>query len=109
MKFVFATVVLYIAKTYPQNPDDKIIPPIKPGKPDFLKAYKTFNLYVNNKNILTINIKNNDLQNRICQRVAPSNDFTISPPKLRLHAPKNTSKGPGNLFIKFIIIPIQSY
>ena len=25
MKFVFATVVLYIAKTYPQNPDDKII------------------------------------------------------------------------------------
>ena len=42
MKFVFATVVLYIANTYPQNPDDKTIPPIKPGKPDCLKAYKTF-------------------------------------------------------------------
>ena len=41
MKFVFATVVLYIANTYPQNPDDKTIPPNKPGKPDFLKAYKT--------------------------------------------------------------------
>ncbi len=42
MKFVFATVVLYIAKTYPQNPDDNIKPPIKPGIPDFLKACKTF-------------------------------------------------------------------
>ena len=27
MKFVFATVVLYIAKTYPQNPNDNTIPP----------------------------------------------------------------------------------
>ena len=34
MKLVFATVVLYIANTYPQNPDDNTIPPIKPGKPD---------------------------------------------------------------------------
>ena len=34
IKFVFATVVLYIAKTYPQKPTDKIIPPTKPGKPD---------------------------------------------------------------------------
>ena len=42
MKFVFATVVLYIAKTYPQNPDDNIIPPIKPGMPDFLKERRTF-------------------------------------------------------------------
>ena len=42
MKLVFATVVLYIANTYPQNPDDKTNPPIKPGKPDFLKACKTF-------------------------------------------------------------------
>ena len=34
IKFVFATVVLYIAKTYQQNQKDNIIPPIKPGKPE---------------------------------------------------------------------------
>ena len=34
MKLVFATVVLYIAKTYPQKPKDNITPPINPGKPD---------------------------------------------------------------------------
>ena len=33
MKLAFATVVLYIAKTYPQKPKDKIKPPINPGKP----------------------------------------------------------------------------
>ena len=59
--------------------------------------------------IVTITIKNKDLQNRICQSVAPSNDFTISPPKLRLHAPKNTKKGPGILFIKFTITLTQLY
>ena len=44
------------------------------------------------------------LQNKICQRVAPSKDFTINPPKLKLNAPRNTNKGPGNflmIFIKF--------
>ena len=34
IKLVFATVVLYIAKTYPQNPEDRIIPPNNPGIPD---------------------------------------------------------------------------
>ena len=34
MKLVFATVVLYMAKTYPQKPDDKIIPPNIPGIPE---------------------------------------------------------------------------
>ena len=34
IKLVFATVVLYIAKTYPQNPKDNTIPPVKPGKPE---------------------------------------------------------------------------
>jgi len=34
IKLVFATVVLYIANTYPQKPKDKIIPPINPGNPD---------------------------------------------------------------------------
>ena len=34
IKLVLATVVLYIAITYPQNPKDKIIPAISPGNPD---------------------------------------------------------------------------
>mgnify|MGYP007081644083 CR=1 FL=1 len=34
IKLVFATVVLYIAKTYPQKPIDKITPPMKPGNPE---------------------------------------------------------------------------
>ena len=49
--------------------------------------------------------KNKDLQNKICQRVAPSKDLTINPPKLRLKAPKKMSSGPGNfviIFIKFV-------
>ena len=57
------------------------------------------------KNAKIVREKNNDLQNKICHRVAPSKDFTIRPPKLKLHAPKNTNKGPGNfaiIFIKFV-------
>ena len=42
MKFVFATVVLYIAKTYPQKPVDNINPPTNPGIPELTKAVKTF-------------------------------------------------------------------
>ena len=34
IKLVFATVVLYIANTYPQKPNDRMIPPTKPGSPD---------------------------------------------------------------------------
>ena len=34
IKLVLATVVLYIANTYPQKPKDKIIPPKNPGNPD---------------------------------------------------------------------------
>ena len=34
IKLVFATVVLYIAITYPQNPSESIVPAINPGKPD---------------------------------------------------------------------------
>ena len=34
IKLVFATVVLYMANTYPQKPNDSTIPPINPGKPD---------------------------------------------------------------------------
>ena len=46
--------------------------------------------------------KKTDLQNKICHKVAPSKDLTINPPKLRLQAPRNTSKGPGRFLIKFI-------
>ena len=34
IKLVFATVVLYIAITYPQKPKDRITPAINPGSPD---------------------------------------------------------------------------
>ena len=50
-----------------------------------------------------------DRQNKICHKFAPSKDFTISPPKLRLKAPKKISKGPGNLFIKFIIFGLKGF
>ena len=109
IKFVFATVVLYIAKTYPQKPVDNINPPINPGIPELTKAVKTFFLYVSIKKILTTNIKKIDLQNKICHKFAPWNDFTISPPKLRLKAPKKTKSGPGNLDIIFIIFDLKDF
>ena len=34
MKLALATVVLYIAKTYPQKPNDSTNPPIRPGIPE---------------------------------------------------------------------------
>ena len=40
------------------------------------------------------------LQKRICHKLAPSNDFTIEPPKLKHTAPKKTRRGPGILFKK---------
>ena len=57
------------------------------------------------KKAKTVNEKNNDLQNNICHKVDPSKDFTIIPPKLKQHAPKNINKGPGIfaiMFIKFV-------
>ena len=48
------------------------------------------------------NKKNIVRQNKICHKVAPSHDLTISPQKLKLHAPKNISNGPGSFLIKFI-------
>ncbi len=54
-------------------------------------------------------MKNKDLQNSICHKVAPSKDLTIKPPKLKLHAPKNTSNGPGILNIKFILFGLLNY
>ena len=50
----------------------------------------------------TVSEKNNDLQNRICHKVAPSKDLTISPPVLKLNAPRKIKRGPGNVLIKFI-------
>ena len=54
------------------------------------------------KKVKTVNEKNKDLQNNICHKVDPSKDFTINPPKLKLHAPRNTNKGPGSFVIMFI-------
>ena len=53
--------------------------------------------------------KKTDLQNKICQRFAPSKDFTINPPKLKAHAPKKTNSGPGSLFKKFILFDLIYY
>ena len=47
--------------------------------------------------------KKNCLQNRICHKLAPSNDFTIGPPKLKHTAPKKTKIGPGIFFNRFIL------
>ena len=60
------------------------------------------------KNKTTIE-KNTDLQNKICQRFAPSNDLTINPPKLNVHAPKKTKNGPGTLFKKFILFDLKYF
>ena len=54
------------------------------------------------KKVKTDNEKHNDLQNNNCHTVAPSKDFTINPPKLKLQAPRNTNKGPGSFVIMFI-------
>ena len=54
-------------------------------------------------------MKNNDLQNKICQRFAPSNDLTINPPKLNAQAPKNTKKGPGIFLKKFILFDLKYF
>ena len=109
IKFVFATVVLYIANTYPQKPVDNTKPPINPGTPELIKAVKTFFRYVSIKKIVTTNIKKIDRQNRICHKFAPWNDFTISPPKLKLKAPKKTKNGPGNLDIIFIKFDLKDF
>ena len=60
------------------------------------------------KNKTTIE-KNTDRQNKICQRFAPSNDLTINPPKLKVHAPKKTKNGPGILFKKFILFDLKYF
>ena len=69
---------------------------------NILLSIKNFFLYVKSKKIITKITKKNCLQNNICQRLAPSKDFTIKPPKLKQNAPKKTNKGPGSLEIKFI-------
>ena len=42
--------------------------------------------------------KNICLQKRICHKLAPSNDFTIMPPKLKHNAPRKIKNVPGILF-----------
>ena len=60
------------------------------------------------KNKTTIE-KNTERQNKICQRLAPSNDLTINPPKLNVHAPKKTKNGPGILFKKLILFDLKYF
>ena len=48
----------------------------------------------------TIIEKKNCLQKRICHKLAPSNDLTIIPPKLKHTAPIITKIEPGILFKK---------
>ena len=54
------------------------------------------------KKAKTVKEKNKDLQNKICHNVAPSKDFTINHPKLKLNAPKKINNGPGKFLIKVI-------
>ena len=67
-----------------------------------MKRFKEIFLNTINKYRATISEKKNCLQKRICHNVAPSNDLTIKPPKLKKNAPRNTNNGPGNFEIKFI-------
>ena len=62
------------------------------------------------KKAKTVREKNKDLQNNICHNVAPSKDLTISPPKLKLRAPKKINNGPGKffkIFIKFVKLDFE--
>ena len=61
------------------------------------------------KKITTTIEKKTDLQNNICQSVAPSKDLTIKPPKLKQHAPKKTNIGPDILKINFILIDLKFF
>ena len=51
--------------------------------------------------------KKNCLQKRICHKLAPSNDFTIKPPKLRHKAPKKIRIEPGILFIQVFFVLVD--
>ena len=61
------------------------------------------------KKARTVSVKNKDLQNKICHRVAPSKDLTINPPKLRLRAPRKINNGPGSFVMTFIKFVRLSY
>ena len=49
--------------------------------------------------------KKNCRQKSICHSLAPSNDLTIIPPKLKHNAPKKIRTVPGNLF-KNVNLPL---
>tara|TARA_B100001123_G_scaffold200158_1_gene227413 strand:- start:6 stop:419 length:414 start_codon:yes stop_codon:yes gene_type:complete len=98
IKSVLATVVWYIANTYAEKPKPKNIPAVIPGSPEALKDLKKFFLNVINKYKATIIEKKICLQKRICHKLAPSKDFTITPPKLKHIAPSKTKAVPGILF-----------
>ena len=100
IKSVLATVVWYMANTYAEKPMPKNTPAIIPGNPELWKDLKKFFLNLINKYRATIIEKKICLQKRICHKLAPSNDFTIIPPKLKQTAPKITKIDPGIFFNK---------
>ena len=59
---------------------------------------------LSNIDLKTVNEKNTLLLNKICHNVDPSKDFTIKPPKLKLHAAIKIKSGPGKFLIRFIYI-----
>ena len=89
-----------MAKTYAEKPKDRKKPARKPGIPDLIKTLKKFFLQANNKYTTIVMAKKNWRQKSICHSVAPSNDLTIKPPKLKHNAPRKIKNFPGILFKK---------
>ena len=87
IKTTFATVVLVIAKTNAMKLNDITNPPATAGKPASLKIFIVFFLYVAAKKPVRANIKKNDLNNKICQTLASSNDLITNPPQLKQNPP----------------------
>ena len=80
VKFTFATVVLYMAKTYAVNPNDMQKPARNPGNPDTLNLFIVFFPYIKNKKTPTVRKQKIDLYRSICHKSEPSKDLTSKPP-----------------------------
>ena len=80
VKFTFATVVLYMAKTQAVKPSDIKKPARNPGNPDTLNLLKVSFLYVKNKKTPTVKKQKIDLYKSICHKSEPSKDLTSKPP-----------------------------
>ena len=80
VKFTFATVVVYIAKTYAVKPKDMQNPANKPGSPETLNFLKVSFPYIKNRNTATVKKQKIDLYKSICHKSEPSKDLTSNPP-----------------------------